>query len=75
MAIRVNHEHEVNRRTLTEEVSDYLRRELLLSDTWEQGSFLREEDVADALKVSRAPVREAEKHGNVRLVRFEDMLL
>ena len=61
MAIRVNHEHEVNRRTLTEEVSDYLRRELLLSDTCEQGSFPREEAVADALKVSRAPVREAIK--------------
>jgi GntR family transcriptional regulator of gluconate operon len=52
---------ELNHRTLTEEVSDYLRRELLLTDTWEQGSFLREEDVASTLKVSRAPVREAIK--------------
>jgi GntR family transcriptional regulator of gluconate operon len=61
MVIRVSHEHELNRKTLTEEVSEYLRRELLLTDTWERGSFLREEDVADALKVSRAPVREAIK--------------
>jgi len=53
--------HELNRKTLAEEVSDYLRRDLLLNDTWEQGTFLREEDVAEALKVSRAPVREAIK--------------
>ncbi|MDR1376726.1 MAG: GntR family transcriptional regulator [Synergistaceae bacterium] len=59
MAIVVD--RELNHRTLTEEVSDYLRRELLLADTWAQGSFLREEDVANALKVSRAPVREAIK--------------
>ena len=52
---------ELNRRTLAEEVSDYLRRELLLSDMWEQGTFLREEDVAETLGVSRAPVREAMK--------------
>ncbi|MDR2174446.1 MAG: GntR family transcriptional regulator [Synergistaceae bacterium] len=61
MIIRVNHEDVLNHKTLTEEVSDYLRRELLLADRWEQGSFLREEDVADTLKVSRAPVREAIK--------------
>ncbi|GHV45046.1 hypothetical protein FACS1894204_03250 [Synergistales bacterium] len=52
---------ELNNKTLTEEVSEYLRRELLLTDKWEQESFLREEDIADTLKVSRAPVREAIK--------------
>ena len=53
--------HRLNRKTLTEEISDYLRRDLLLNDTWEHGAFLREEDVAKTLKVSRAPVREAIK--------------
>ncbi|MDR1978999.1 MAG: GntR family transcriptional regulator [Synergistaceae bacterium] len=64
-------DRELNRRTLTEEVSDYLRRELLLTDTWKQGAFLREEDVADVLKVSRAPVREAIKTlAGLGIVRF-----
>ncbi|MDR1732836.1 MAG: GntR family transcriptional regulator [Synergistaceae bacterium] len=65
-------EQALNRRTLTEEVSEYMRREFLLSDRWKQGSFLREEDVAETLKVSRAPVREAIKVlaglGVVRLI-------
>ncbi len=45
-------------RTLTEEVYEEVRRRLL-SGFWSPGSFMREADLAEAMEVSRTPVREA----------------
>jgi len=48
-------------KTLAEEVASYVRKELLLSDTYPPGSFIREEELATKLGISRAPVREGLK--------------
>ena len=48
-------------KTLAEEVASYVRKELLLSDTYPAGSFIREEELASKLGISRAPVREGLK--------------
>lgn len=45
-------------KTISEEVYDYLREELFAGRI-EAGSWLREQEVAEALHVSRTPVREA----------------
>ncbi len=45
-------------RTLTEEVYREVRQRLL-SGYWEPGTFVREADLAEAMGVSRTPVREA----------------
>lgn len=47
--------------SITEEVTRYLRRQLLVRKSFPPGSFIRENDVANELKVSRSPVREALK--------------
>ena len=47
--------------SITEEVTRYLRRQLLVRNSFPPGSFIRENDVANELKVSRSPVREALK--------------
>ena len=47
--------------SITEEVTRYLRRQLLVRRRFRPGEFIRENDVADELKVSRSPVREALK--------------
>lgn len=48
-------------RTLAEEVASYVRKELLLSGDYSPGSFIREEELAVKLGISRAPVREGLK--------------
>jgi DNA-binding GntR family transcriptional regulator len=48
-------------KTLAEEVASYVRKELLLSDSYPPGSFIREEELASKLNISRAPVREGLK--------------
>lgn len=48
-------------RTLAEEVALYVRREILLSDVYPPGSFIREEELASRLNISRAPIREGLK--------------
>lgn len=45
-------------KTISEEVYDYLRQELFAGRI-EPGRWLREQEVAEALQVSRTPVREA----------------
>ncbi len=47
--------------TLSEEVAAWLRKDLLLSSAYPPGSYIREEEVAKTLNVSRAPVREGLK--------------
>ncbi len=47
--------------SVTEEVTRYLRRQLLVRKRFQPGSFIRENDVAEELNVSRSPVREALK--------------
>lgn len=47
--------------SVTEEVTRYLRRQLLMRKRFQPGSFIRENDVAAELNVSRSPVREALK--------------
>ncbi len=47
--------------SITEEVTRYLRRQLLVRKRFLPGSFIRENDVAEEMKVSRSPVREALK--------------
>ncbi len=47
--------------SVTEEVTRYLRRQLLMRKRFQPGSFIRENDVAEELNVSRSPVREALK--------------
>jgi len=47
--------------TLAEEVASYLRREFILSDSYPPGTFIREEELAQKLNISRAPVREGLK--------------
>ena len=57
---------------MASEVADYLRRELLVSDKYAGGVFIREEELARELNISRAPVREAlrelEGQGLVRAI-------
>lgn len=53
--------HSFRHSTLGEEVASYLGKELLLSENYTPGSFIREEELAKALNVSRAPVREGIK--------------
>ena len=48
-------------KTLAEEVASYVRKELLLSGDYSPGSFIREEELAGKLGISRAPVREGLK--------------
>lgn len=50
-----------NHQSLAREVADFLRRELLVSQKYSQGTFIREEELARELNISRAPVREALK--------------
>ncbi len=50
-----------NHQSLAREVADFLRRELLVSSKYSQGTFIREEELARELNISRAPVREALK--------------
>ena len=50
-----------NHQSLAREVADFLRRELLVSAKYSQGTFIREEELARELNISRAPVREALK--------------
>ena len=40
-------------------MADFLRKDILLSRTYPAGSFIREEELARELNISRAPVREA----------------
>jgi DNA-binding GntR family transcriptional regulator len=47
--------------TLADEVASYLRREFILSDSYPPGTFIREEELAQKLNISRAPVREGLK--------------
>lgn len=47
--------------SITEEVARYLRRQLLVRKRFLPGSFIRENEVAAELNVSRSPVREALK--------------
>ncbi len=47
--------------TLANEVASYLRREFLLSDSYPPGTFIREDELAGKLNISRAPVREGLK--------------
>ena len=47
--------------SITEEVVRYLRRQLLVRKRFLPGSFIRENEVAAELNVSRSPVREALK--------------
>ena len=47
--------------TLSEEVAAWLRKDLLLSSAYPPGSYIREEELAKTLSVSRAPVREGLK--------------
>ena len=47
--------------SITEEVTRFLRRQLLLRKKYPPGSFIRENEVAEELNVSRSPVREALK--------------
>ncbi len=42
-------------------MADFLRKDILLSRTYPAGSFIREEELARELNISRAPVREALK--------------
>ena len=44
--------------TLTDQVYGVLR-DRILSGGWEEGRFIREQDISDKLGVSRTPVREA----------------
>lgn len=48
-------------KTLAEEVASYVRKALLLSDTYPPGTFIREEELASKLGISRAPIREGLK--------------
>ena len=47
--------------TLSEEVAAWLRKDLLLSSAYPPGSYIREDELAKSLNVSRAPVREGLK--------------
>ncbi len=47
--------------TLSSQMFDYLRREIIVSDEFKDGVFIREGEIAERLGVSRAPVREALK--------------
>ncbi len=55
---------------IAEEVTNYLRRQLLMGKKYPPGCFIRESEVAEELNISRSPVREAlktlESHGVVR---------
>ena len=42
-------------------MADFLRKDILLSRRYTAGSFIREEELAQELRISRAPVREALK--------------
>lgn len=59
-------------RSVAEEVSRYLMRQLLLGREYLPGSFIREDDLANKLQVSRSPIREAlkelENHGLIRTI-------
>jgi len=48
-------------RTLGEEVASYLQQELLVSGSYPPNTFIREEELAKKLNVSRAPIREGLK--------------
>lgn len=56
--------------SIAEEVTNFLRRQLLMGKRFPPGSFIREAEVADELHISRSPVREAlktlESHGVVK---------
>lgn len=47
--------------TLANEVASYLRRQFLVSDAYPPGTFIREDELARTLNISRAPVREGLK--------------
>lgn len=47
--------------TLSSQMFDYLRREVVVSDEFKDEVFIREAEIAERLGVSRAPVREALK--------------
>ncbi|PIE54585.1 MAG: hypothetical protein CSA35_05280 [Dethiosulfovibrio peptidovorans] len=47
--------------TLSSQMFDFLRREIIVSDQFKEGVFIREGEIAQRLGVSRAPVREAIK--------------
>ena len=47
--------------TLSSQMFDYLRREIIVSSEFKDGVYIREGDIAERLGVSRAPVREALK--------------
>ena len=49
----------IEHHSLSEEVAEYLLTQLLVSDQYPCGTFIREEEVARLLNISRAPVREA----------------
>ena len=49
----------IEHHSLSEEVAAYLLTQLLVSDQYPCGTFIREEEVARLLNISRAPVREA----------------
>ena len=51
----------MDHKSLAREVADFLRKDILLSRTYPAGSFIREEELARELNISRAPVREALK--------------
>ncbi|WP_321823461.1 GntR family transcriptional regulator [Pyramidobacter piscolens] len=53
--------HSAIPQSATEEVTRYLHRQLLVRKRFQPGSFIRENDVATELNVSRSPVREALK--------------
>jgi DNA-binding GntR family transcriptional regulator len=49
----------IEHHSLSEEVAEYLLTHLLVSDQYPRGTYIREEEVARSLDISRAPVREA----------------
>ena len=44
---------------LSERVADYIRRGLLYSNRYKKGQHMLENEIAEELQISRAPVREA----------------
>lgn len=50
-----------NHRSLADEVALYLRREFLFPNAYPKGVYIREEELAQRLNISRGPIREAMK--------------